>query len=299
MMMGAVVAKNLVNDYLQDDMPSRLLLYRNTWGLNNANVPDVAVFKTWEPLQLDQWPTVITVILSTSDITQNDWDSSSNPTYTVTYEVRTYIWCRAEGSRAVTEMRDHLTTVVRESLLDHPALTTTWSTSEIECQVAVQQDTMREEFSDLTLLKGDRVMAGAYVGYDLQLEETLERPYYDDGTTELAQLTDVQVTVSQISKLPNSPTLLQATAGDTQVDLRWRRSTWDGGFAPITGYKIEQTDDGGSTWTTAVADTGINLGEYEVTGLTNGTTYQFRVAAINKFGTGGTSAESLEVTPSA
>jgi hypothetical protein len=32
-----------------------------------------------------------------------------------------------------------------------------------------------EEFSDLTMLKGDRVLAGAYIGYDLVINEIVYR----------------------------------------------------------------------------------------------------------------------------
>jgi hypothetical protein len=39
---------------------------------------------------------------------------------------------------------------------------------------------LREEFSDLTLLKGERVMAGAYLGYDLNIDEVVSRA--DIGT---------------------------------------------------------------------------------------------------------------------
>ena len=34
---------------------------------------------------------------------------------------------------------------------------------------------MREEFSDLTLLKGDRVMAGAYISYEMVVNERITR----------------------------------------------------------------------------------------------------------------------------
>ena len=34
---------------------------------------------------------------------------------------------------------------------------------------------MSEEYSDLTLLKGDRVLAGAFIGYDLLLDEVITR----------------------------------------------------------------------------------------------------------------------------
>lgn len=297
MMIGADMAKRMVSDYLQEDLPRRLTRYRNTWNLSNRDLPDVSVFKTWEPLELDAWPSIISVILATSQIDQDDYEGD-DPQYTVVYQVRTYIWCRAHGSRAATEQRDRLTTVVREALLDHPALASRNENSPIPCQIMVMQDTMTEEFSDLTLLKGDRVMAGAYVGYDLMLEETITRPEYDDGSP-LATLIDPRVDVVQMSKLPNAPTYLQATAMDSRVDLVWRQATWDGGVYPITGYRIEQTTDGGATWTVAIADTEWPLGEYDVQGLTNGTTYQFRVAAINAAGVGGTSPESLEVTPTA
>ena len=70
-------------------------------------------------------------------------------------------------------MRDRLTTVVRSALLDRPCLNATdprgtW-------HVEIDESTMREEFSDLTLLKGDRVMAGAYIAYDLAIDEIVAR----------------------------------------------------------------------------------------------------------------------------
>ena len=34
---------------------------------------------------------------------------------------------------------------------------------------------MREEFSDLTLLKGDRMLAGAYIAYNIQMDEIVSR----------------------------------------------------------------------------------------------------------------------------
>ena len=39
----------------------------------------------------------------------------------------------------------------------------------------IDEGTMREEYSDLTLIKGERVLAGAYVGYDLSLDEWITR----------------------------------------------------------------------------------------------------------------------------
>ena len=96
-----------------------------------------------------------------------------HPEYRVNYSMRTYIWSRTEGSEETTIMRDQLTTVVRSALLDHPCLKaadvrSTWLAE-------IDETSMREEFSDLTLLKGDRVMAGAYIAYDLAINEVVAR----------------------------------------------------------------------------------------------------------------------------
>ena len=73
----------------------------------------------------------------------------------------------------------------------------------------------------------------------------------------------------------------------------------DGG-SPITGYGVDYSSDGGSTWTTAVAPSAaMTAKSYTVTGLTNGTAYVFRVGAANAVGTGAWSATSAAYTPQA
>src|SRR5207245_11253554 len=77
---------------------------------------------------------------------------------------------------------------------------------------------------------------------------------------------------------------LAATAvSSSQINLRWTAPN-NGGSA-ITGYKIERSADGGSTWSTLVANTGITGTTYSDTGLARTTTYTYRVSAINSVGT--------------
>jgi hypothetical protein len=121
---------------------------------------------------LDTWPTIITVAISTPQIGRVDYDSSLNPEYHVRYTMRTYVWVKADGSEYCTEIRDNITTVLRSALLDHASLRTADYT---DCGARVEESNLREEFSDLTLIKGDRVMAGAYIGYDLTLTEHITR----------------------------------------------------------------------------------------------------------------------------
>jgi hypothetical protein len=39
----------------------------------------------------------------------------------------------------------------------------------------IDESTMREEFSDLTPLKGERFLAGAYIGYEIAMDEVVMR----------------------------------------------------------------------------------------------------------------------------
>lgn len=181
LMHGAQFAKSYVNEYLKNDIPTRLVEYRNGWDVHDGILPSIELFLVHEPIALDHWPTIITVALSTTSFDQIGM-IAGNPEYRVSYSMRTYVWVRAEGSEETTVMRDRLTTVVRAALLDRPCLNATDPRSTWQAQI--EQDTMREEFSDLTLLKGDRVMAGSYIAYDLTINEIVDRS--DLGTVQEA-----------------------------------------------------------------------------------------------------------------
>jgi hypothetical protein len=70
-------------------------------------------------------------------------------------------------------MRDRLTTVIRAALLDYPCLKA--YDERASFRIMIDEGSLREEFSDITLLKGDRMMAGAYLGYTLEIDEVVSR----------------------------------------------------------------------------------------------------------------------------
>jgi hypothetical protein len=174
LMQGPQFAKQYVSDYLKADIPGRMLRYRNGWDLDDETLPDPLLYLSHEPIALDHWPTLITVAISTNRFDQSGLTYAGDVVYRVTYSMRTYVWTRSDSSEEVTLMRDRLTAVVRSALLDVPSLQTL-NDANGDYEAYIDSSSITEEFSDLTMLKGDRVLAGAYIGYDLVINEIVYR----------------------------------------------------------------------------------------------------------------------------
>lgn len=90
--------------------------------------------------------------------------------------------------------------------------------------------------------------------------------------------------LSVITTVSEAPTGLVASAASlSQIDLRWDAPTNDGGSA-ITGYQIERSTDGDSTWVAIVSNTNSTTTTYSDTELAANTAYAYRVSAINSIG---------------
>ena len=97
------------------------------------------------------------------------------------------------------------------------------------------------------------------------------------------------ITVTVNAVVPGRPTNVSATAGDTQASVSFTAPA--SGGSPITQYTVN-VSPGGQTVTGAASP-------ITVTGLTNGTSYTFTVAALNAVDAGDTSDPSSAVTPKA
>ena len=95
---------------------------------------------------------------------------------------------------------------------------------------------------------------------------------------------------------PEAPTGLTArvVSGEARVVLSWTAPANTGG-APITGYKIEASDDGSTSWTEVYTTTGDATGYTDEGDDGNGPMFEvgtmryYRVSAINSVGTGAAS----------
>src|SRR3989449_123490 len=94
-----------------------------------------------------------------------------------------------------------------------------------------------------------------------------------------------------------SPQNLQATAGNSQINLTWSAPS-NNDISAITGYQIQRSSDGGLSWPTLVSNTNSAVTTYSDTGLSPGINYGYRVSAINSVGGGAPSNSASATTPS-
>lgn len=105
---------------------------------------------------------------------------------------------------------------------------------------------------------------------------TASRGYFGGGTT------------------PDAPTSLVATRGNTQLSVAFSAPAFNGGLE-ITTYEYALSTNSYATWTTRA--TGTTASPLVITGLSNGTSYQVKLRAVNTLGAGAVSAASAAVTP--
>ncbi len=87
---------------------------------------------------------------------------------------------------------------------------------------------------------------------------------------------------------PGAPSGLIATSGNAQISLSWSAPASDGG-SPVTGYRIYRSTSTGTETFTGVTVTNTS---YTDSAGSYGTTYYYRVSAVNPVGEGGLSTEA-------
>lgn len=115
---------------------------------------------------------------------------------------------------------------------------------------------------------------GEYVMLELDCAHARANIYVVDGT-------------------PVAPTGFSMVAGNAQAALSWTAPA-DNGATSITNYSVEYTPTGGSPTTTLLNSTLTS--SRVLSGLTNGTTYSVRIAAVNSVGVGAYNS-AVSVTP--
>ena len=116
----------------------------------------------------------------------------------------------------------------------------------------------------------------------------------DDSHNESAMATALSATpvAPPDTTPPAVPTNLQATAGDTTVDLTWDPVTAE----DLAGYRVYRATSNTGPWTQLTTDP-VTQASYQATGLSNNTTYWFTVASIDVTGNESAKPVGVEATP--
>ena len=149
-----------------------------------------------------------------------------------------------------------------------------------------------------------RIYRGTTVGSEAYLAFTTGTNYNDTGLTPGttyyyyvvavnsagpgAQSPEVSAAPLAPATSPSTPLNLQATPGIGSVNLTWSTPTSNGG-SPITGYAIYRGTSAGSE--TRYQTVG-NVNKYRDQSVTSGTTYYYKIQAINSVGSSSLSNEA-------
>ncbi len=120
------------------------------------------------------------------------------------------------------------------------------------------------------------------------------KAYGDDECSNLLATASAFTTLAATA--PAAPAKPSVTRGDGQLTLSWTAP--DHGGAAITRYEYRKKSGSNNfetTWTQI--PNSANLGSHTVTSLTNGTSYQFKIRAVNSVGNGAESPATDAAAP--
>ena len=131
--------------------------------------------------------------------------------------------------------------------------------------------------------------SGGPIGQMLALDIICNNFYETNGVGTVGVFDDAALTVSSPNNNPAAPSGLTATAASSsQINLNWTNNATN-----QTGFQIDQATSSDFTQGLTTVTVGANVNSYSATGLSAGTTYYYRVRAINA---NGDSADSSPVS---
>jgi hypothetical protein len=117
----------------------------------------------------------------------------------------------------------------------------------------------------------------------------------NDNGSSIWSATVIGVPVAASPSVPGKPRSVTALPGNTQATVSWLAPASNGGAA-LSDYTVQYRIVGAGSWTT-FAHAASTATSIVVTGLVNGSIYEFQVAAVNAQGTG-SFALTTPATPS-
>ena len=182
---GATVVRQAIVDYLETVIPSLIVTARTDWNLDQWELPLPVSYSVVEPYALDKYPSLGVSVSSAGNFNRTDYTMRMEEKYLVTYSVRLFTWIRTplDGAELplkpeyeeTIRLRDDISALVRAALLLSPTLN--------DAVVIWDEDTLSEEYSEATPVKGDRFVAGVVHNFDVQIDESLHRAILGEADT--------------------------------------------------------------------------------------------------------------------
>lgn len=120
--------------------------------------------------------------------------------------------------------------------------------------------------------------------------DTLNFDLYAHNPHKSCTFSDSHFYSINVQDKPSEPRNLQATWGDSFVELTWQLPSSDGGVR-LTGYNIHRGTSAGVKPKTLVDSVSASTFSYNDTSVTNGQTYYYYIVAVNSIGNSDPSSE--------
>lgn len=168
---GVGQAKRTVAGFLRTQMPAHLARLRTEWGVE---LPDFVDFEHNPLKALDRWPILAVSAMGLTGMSRTGYASQQpgvpEVQYDARYDLRVFLWVREKEWDRVIDVRDDLTAAVRTLILDRPTL------GDAEETYLIEENTVVEDYSDVAAVKGDRFVAGSFIGFEMRVTEGIGRP---------------------------------------------------------------------------------------------------------------------------
>jgi hypothetical protein len=167
-MHGPRPVRHAIRDFLFVEFPKTIIALRAELGLEDDQLPLPDGPDSYLPREvenLDRFP-LLAVSVGRGATGHVELLDGGRSLYRTTYDVQVFDWIRGEGWNETQDMRDDHGTALRLTLLRNQ----TFGGRE---DMVLVESTMVQEFSEVQPVKGDRFVAGSFVGFSVQVDEVL------------------------------------------------------------------------------------------------------------------------------
>lgn len=179
-MKGADAVRDRVAILLASEMPRKIPMLREAWGVGADRLPDVTYWvsgdipeETVNGMAGTAWVVVVNPRLLRM-VRTGDFSPAGDPEYRSRYACRIYVWVLGPDWDTAIDARDKLTACARLSLIQYPTLTNAGG----DTGYLMHEDTYTEDFGVPVRSSGSRCWAAAIMSLDVDVEE-----FVDDGST--------------------------------------------------------------------------------------------------------------------